>query len=466
MVFPKVVAGLATFPIFALFMAPAVVAPAVLALAPAAPASADEASFDDPAARVDETVLANGLRVYTLEDHSTPVVSFQIWVQVGSKDETRYTGLAHLFEHMMFKGSKRLGPEEHAQWIQRRGGRMNAFTSRDVTVYHEDITAESLPLVIDLEAERFGSLDLSDRMLESEREVVLEERRLRYEDRPNGRAYEALSALAWQAHPYRHPVIGWRSDVAEVPLEACRDFFDTYYAPNNYRIVIVGDFDTAETLAHVERAFGGFERGPEVVRPVRREPEQRGERRSTVTFEVQAPLVYAAWHAPKAGHEDSVTLDVASLVLSGGRSSRLYRALVYDEPLVNSVHAYYIEYMHAGLLYATAAVRPGGSIDAAEARMFEVIEEAAREGVELDEVEKAKRQLEVSLVGGLGTAHATADRIGREMSLFARVRPLAERIAEIRAVSAEDVQRALRKVIRTDQRSVVRLVPPTGEETP
>ncbi len=473
-VFPKVVAHLAAFLVFAPLMA----APLTAAALPAAPlmaaalaASADtapagEAGFDDPAARVKETVLANGLRVYTLEDHSTPVVSLQIWVQAGSKDETRYTGLAHLFEHMMFKGSKRLGPEEHARWIQRRGGRMNAFTSRDVTVYHEDITAESLPLVIDLEAERFGSLDLSDRMLESEREVVLEERRLKYEDRANGRAYEALSALAWQAHPYRHPVIGWRSDVAEVPLEACRAFFDTYYAPNNYQIVIVGDFDTAETLAHVERAFGGFERGPEVVRPVTREPEQRGERRATVAFEVQAPLVYAAWHAPKAGHEDSVTLDVASLVLSGGRSSRLYRALVYDEPLVNSVHAYYIEYMHAGLFYATAAVRPGGSIDAAEARMFEVIEEAVREGVEPDEVEKAKRQLEVSLVGGLGTAHATADRIGREISLFGRVRPLADRIAEIRAVSAEDVQRALREVIRTDQRSVVRVVPPTGEETP
>ncbi len=429
-----------------------------------ATAAAHAAPFDDPAARVRETILENGLRIYTLEDHSTPVVAFQIWVQVGSKDETRYTGLAHLFEHMMFKGSERLGPEEHAQWIQSRGGRLNAFTSRDVTVYHEDVTGESLPLVIDLEAERFGSLDLSDRMLESEREVVLEERRLKYEDRANGRAYEALSALAWQAHPYRHPVIGWRSDVVEVPLEACRAFFDTYYAPNNYMIVIVGDFDTEETLAHVERAFGGLPRGPEVVRPVTREPEQRGERRATVEFDVQAPLIYAAWHAPKAGQEDSIVLDVASLVLSGGRSSRLYRALVYDEPLVNSAHAYYIEYMHAGLYYATAAVRPGGSIEAAEAKMFEVIERAVEEGVDAAEVEKAKRQLEVSLVGGLDTAHAMADRIGREMSLFGYVRPLAERLEAIRAVTAEDVKRALGEVIRSDRRSVVRVVPPRGEE--
>jgi len=435
----------------------------------APPSVAGDAGFDDPAQRVRETVLDNGLKIYTLEDHSTPVVAFQVWVQVGSRDETRYTGLAHLFEHMMFKGSKRLGPEEHAQWIQRRGGRMNAFTSRDVTVYHEDVTGESLPLVIDLEAERFGSLDLSQRMLESEREVVLEERRLKYEDRANGRAYEALSALAWQAHPYRHPVIGWRSDVAEVPLEACRDFFDRYYAPNNYHIVIVGDFETEETLAHIERVFGALPRGPEVIRPVTREPEQRGERRATVEFEVQAPLVYSAWHAPEAGQPDSIALDVASLILSGGRSSRLYRAMVYDEPLVNSVSTYYIEYKDAGLYHAHASVRPGGSIEAVEQKLFEVIEQVVREGVEPEEVEKAKRQLEVSLLGRLGTAHAMADRVGREMSLFGRVRPLADRLDEVRAVTAEDVREALARVIRKDRRSVVHVVPPAkeaGEEAP
>ena len=172
-------------------------------IAGVAPAGASEPGFADPIDQLRETTLDNGLRVYTLEDHRTPVVSLQIWVQVGSKDETRYTGLAHLFEHMMFKGSENLGPEEHAQLVGSRGGRINAYTNRDVTVYHEDVTAESLPLVIDLEAERFGKLDVSEKTLTSEREVVLEERRLKYEDRANGRAYEALSALAWKSHTYR-----------------------------------------------------------------------------------------------------------------------------------------------------------------------------------------------------------------------------------------------------------------------
>ncbi|MCP5042710.1 MAG: insulinase family protein [bacterium] len=421
--------------------------------------AASASDFADPIHQLRETALDNGLRVYTLEDHTTPVVAFQIWVQVGSKDEARYTGLAHLFEHMMFKGSLGLGPERHAQLIQSRGGRLNAYTNRDVTVYHEDVTAESLPLVIDLEVERFGRLDLGERMLTSEREVVLEERRLKYEDRASGRAYEALGALAWKAHPYRHPVIGWRSDVAGVPLEACREFFETYYAPNNFVIVIVGDFETQETLAHVERTFGKLERGPDVVRSATVEPEQLGERRATIEFEVQTPLVYAAWHAPPAGDEDAVVLDVASQLLSAGRSSRLYRSLVYDAGLATHANAYYIEYLQAGLFYATAAVRPGQSIDETQRLLFAEIERAAQEGVDADEVEKAKRQLEVSLVDGLGTAHALASRIGLEISLFGRVRPLADRLAEIQRVTAQDVQRALRSVVRTDRRSVVRVIP-------
>jgi zinc protease len=424
---------------------------------------AQEGGFVDPVGALRGTVLDNGLRVYTLEDHRTPVVSFQIWVQAGSKDETRYTGLAHLFEHMMFKGSEHLGPERHAQLVQSRGGRINAFTNRDVTVYHEDVTAESLPLVIDLEAERFGSLNVGEKTLTSEREVVLEERRMRYEDRASGRAFEALSALAWQAHPYRWPVIGWRSDVEAVTVEASRAFFDTYYAPNNFIVVVVGDFETDETLAHVTRAFGALERGPDVVRSPTREPEQRGERRATVEFEVQASLVYAAWHAPPTGHEDGPALDVASQVLSGGRSSRLYRSLVYDAQVATYASAYYIEFMHAGLFYANAGVRPGESIDEVEALLFAEIGRAVREGVSEQEVAKAKQQLEVSLVRGMATNHALADRIGLEISFFGKVRSLQSRIDAIRQVTVADVDRVLQTYLKDERRSVVRVIPPVGD---
>ena len=206
-------------------------------------------TLEDPAERMLETRLSNGLVVLTLEDHSTPVVSFQMWVKVGSRDESRYTGLAHLFEHMMFKGSKNIGPEEHAQLINARGGRINAFTSRDYTVYFADVTSETLPLVIELEAERIANLDISEKTLGSERDVVLEERRMRTEDRPNGRAMEALMAHTFMAHPYRWPVIGWRSDIEQATLEACREFFGAYYSPNNIVIAIAGDFDAGEAAS-------------------------------------------------------------------------------------------------------------------------------------------------------------------------------------------------------------------------
>ncbi len=434
-----------------------------LVVANSGPLFAAESRFADPVEGLEVTTLENGLRVYTLEDHRTPVVSFQVWVQVGSRDETRYTGLAHLFEHMMFKGSEHLGPERHAQLVQSRGGQINAFTNRDVTVYHEDVTAESLPLVIDLEAERFANLDIGERTLASEREVVLEERRLKYEDRASGRAYETLSALAWQAHPYRWPVIGWRSDIEAVTVEACRVFFDTYYAPNNFIVVVVGDFETEETLSHIERSFGALERGPEVSRNPTREPEQSGERRAIVEFDVQTSLLFAAWHAPPTGHEDGPALDVASQILSGGRSSRLYRALVYEAQLATYAGAYYVEYMHAGLFYANAGVRPGQSIEEVETLLFSEIRRAAEEGVEEVEVAKAKRQLEVSLVRSLGTTHALANRIGLEISLFGRVRPLRERLEAIQRVTAQDVQRVLQTYLRDDQRSVVRVIPGTGE---
>src|SRR6185503_10127237 len=179
-----------------------------------------------------------------------------MWVKFGSRDEAGYTGLAHLFEHMMFNGSKHLGPEQHAELIAARGGSVNAYTSNDQTVYHDDVTRETLPLVIDLEYERLANLDISAKTLDRERQVVLEERRLRNEDSPMGRLYEALFSTVWQAIGYRTPVVGWRSDVEKATVEVCRKFFATYYAPNNIVVVITGDFDTDETLARIRRTLG------------------------------------------------------------------------------------------------------------------------------------------------------------------------------------------------------------------
>ena len=425
---------------------------------------ANEATtVQDPAKDLFLTELDNGLRVILLEDHRTPVVAFQLWVDAGSSDESFYTGIAHLFEHMMFKGSKNIPPELHAQLINERGGQINAYTSRDVTVYHEDVTAESLPLVIDLEAERFGNLSITDATLQSEREVVLEERRLRTEDTPDGRAFEALAATLWQAHPYRWPVIGWRSDVEAVTIEACQRFFDTYYAANNLTVVIVGDFETEATLAHVRRAFGRLKPAESIPRNPTTVVAQDGERRATVYFDAKIPLLYAGWHAPASGHPDAEPLDVTSEILSGGRSSRLYRSLVYDEEKALYAQGGYFEMREAGMFYAIAGARPGTSVEELETLFMAEIDRIAAEGVSQAELDKAKRQLEVGLVNGFTTNHAQASRIGYDILSFGRVRSIDERLDAIREVTIEDVQRVVSTYLRPRFRSVIHVVPSPEE---
>jgi zinc protease len=431
---------------------------ALLAMAPLGAVAAAQ-DVQDPALRTRTTVLPNGLTVLTLEDHSTPVVSFQVWVKVGSRDETSYTGLAHLFEHMMFRGTDRLDAEDHERLIESRGGRINAFTSRDVTVYFDDVASEHLPLVIELEAERLAHLDIGEASLASEREVVLEERRLRTEDSPQGRAYEALFALSFTAHPYRHPVIGWRSDVEAVGVEECRQFFDTYYAPNNLLIAVVGDFDEADTLARIERAFGGLRAAPSIPRDPTKEPEQRGERRAVVELA-------AAWHAPASGHEDADALDVASEILSSGRSSRLYRGLVYESQVALAAQGAYYEMRDAGIFYAFVSVRPDASIDDAERLLLEEIARLRSEPVTEAELDKAKRGLEVGLLDGLDRSHALAMRIARETVTLGRIRSLEERLEAIRGVTVADVQRVALRYLRDDRRSVVRVVAPAEASSP
>jgi zinc protease len=418
-----------------------------------------ETSIDDPALRTVETRLDNGLTVLTLEDHTTPVVSFQMWVRVGSRDEARLTGLAHLFEHMMFKGSAAIGPEEHGRLIASRGGRSNAYTTRDVTVYTAEVTSQALPLVIALEAERVANLDVTESTLDSEREVVIEERRMRTDDSPVGKGLEALFSLVFQAHPYRWPVIGWASDIANSTVAACHEFFEAYYVPNNITLVIVGDFDSEDTLEQIEQAFGPLRAVPSIPRNTTEEPKQDGVRRSQVHFDVRSPTLAMAWRAPRSGHADSESLDVLSQILSGGRSSRLYRRLIYTDEVALSAHGGYWELADAGVFYAYASIRPGESVERVEDLLLEEIAKLRDGPVDELELEKAKQQIEVSMVRQLSTNRAVANRIGYDATVLGRIRPLVERLAAIQAVSVADVQRVARDYLRNDRRNVVQVVP-------
>jgi zinc protease len=420
------------------------------------------APFQDPAQNARVTKLENGVTLLTLEDHTTPVVSFQIWVRVGSGDEARFTGLAHLFEHMMFRGSKHLAKEEHSRLIEERGGRINAYTTRDETVYFSDVTSEHLPLVVALEAERLANLRIDEETLAAERQVVIEERRFRTENDPQGRLFEALLALTWQAHPYRIPTVGWMSDLERMGVAECVAFFDEYYAANNLVVSMAGDFDSEEVLGLLRREFGGLRRAEHIERNPTEEPKQLGERRATVHFEVAGPVVAMAWHAPATGHADAEALDVASEILSSGRTSRLYRALVYDEPIALGAAGGYWELARAGIFFAYAQVRPDAGVDLAEERLVREIERLRIEPVSEAELAKAKRSLEVGLIAGQGSAHALASRIADDWIRLGRIRPLDERLARIRAVRVEDVQRVAEAWLVPEGRSVVQLVPPAA----
>jgi len=436
---------------------------AALALALSLFVAGPAAGLDDPAARTRLTELDNGLRILTLVDRTTPVVSFQSWVHVGSGDEARWTGLAHLFEHMMFRGSENVPGDLRDRLLRERGAQGNAYTSNDVTVYFEDATAEHLQLVIDLEAERLRHLVISSEVLDTERQVVLEERRMRSEDNPQGRLIEALLALSFTAHPYRTPTIGWKSDVEKVDAATCRDFFQRYYVPNNIVISIAGDFDEDAAIARLRERMGPMPRAADPPRNPTEEPRQRGERRAVVHVPVRSPLVGAAWHAPAAGHPDGHALDVLGEILSSGRTSRLQRKLVYEAQEAISAYGGYWELDHAGLFYVGAGVRPGIDPDRVERDLFAEIERLRAAPPSASELEKAKRGLEVSLISRLGTAHALASRNAEDLLTYGRIRSLDERLAAIRAVTAEDVRRVAQTYLPPEGRSVVHVIPGDGD---
>ena len=442
-------------------------------LGSAALASTDAATaavakpIDDPALRTRVTTLANGLTLLTLEDHATPTVSLQVWVKVGSGDESRFTGIAHLFEHMNFLSSKnlaKLGPEAYTRIVEERGGRINAYTSRDVTVYFEDVAPEHLPLMIALEGERFANLEVTEEALKAERQVVIEERRMRNENDPEGLAFETLMSLTYQAHPYRIPTVGWLSDLEKVNAADCQAFWNTYYAANNLVIAIAGDFDSAEALALIEKHFGSLRQVAAIPRNPQEEPTQNGERRAVAHFPVQAPIVLAGYPAPATGHADSDALDVAAGVLAGGRTSRMYRSLVFDAPLALAPQALYWELQRAGIFVVGATLRPGVDVAKAEQVIYAEVAGLAERPPSPAELGRAKRALEVAWIGGQGTSHALASRIAQDYVAYGRIESLEEKLGAIERVSAADVQRVVRQYLAPSKRSVVQVFPTAEPE--
>ena len=409
---------------------------------------------------VQEARLPNGLRVRMVPDHDSPVVSLYTFFQVGSRNERPgITGISHLFEHMMFNGAKKYGPKEFDEVLESNGGRSNAYTTHDVTVYYEDFAAEALDTVLDLESDRMRSLTIDDRSLKSEREVVKEERRLRVDNEPAGLMDEALHALVYEAHPYRWPVIGWMGDIEAIRREDCEAYFRTFYAPNNATLWVAGDFEPDRVLKAIRGAYGDIPKGPPVPVVVNAEPSQRGERRAELRHPSRAPSLVVAYRGPHVTDPDTLTLDVLQFILGVGEGSRLQRALVYGKRLAVNVGVDWSWRRDPGMFLFHLELQPDADVRAAEDALSAELRRVAEEGVEPREVEKARNNLRAHLLREFTSNSGRAHALGTyELFLGSWEHGFGLPEAYGR-IDAAKVQAAARRWLDPTQRSVVTLVP-------
>ena len=407
-----------------------------------------------------ETVLPNGLKVILLENHKAPLVTFQVWYRVGSRNEAwGKTGLSHMLEHMMFKGTEKIGPEEFSRIIQENGGNDNAFTSRDYTAYFENISADRVQVSIDLESDRMQNLLLREQDFRTERMVVMEERRLRTEDNPQANLQEHMEATAFLTSPYHWPTIGWKEDIERFTLEDLKAYYRTYYNPVNAILIVVGDFKREEFLPKIEKAFGSIPKGiaPNQERDV--DPKQTGERRVFIKKEAQLPYVVMGYHVPNLREPDSYALEVIAALLSAGKSSRFYQSLVREKRLVLSVDAdQSLLSRDPSLFYLSAELLPGKEVAEAEKALDQEVERLKKEFVGAHELEKAKNQIEASFIFSQDSLFYQGMLLAQhEISLTWRA--IDDYLPSIRKVSPEEIQRVARKYLIPDNRTVGILIP-------
>ena len=407
------------------------------------------------------TTLSNGLRVILSEDHSTPIVHVSVWYHVGSRDEKPgRTGFAHLFEHMMFKGSKNVQPESHTSIIASYGGRSNAYTQEDATVFWETLPSQYLPLALWLEADRMATLRVDRDAFEKEREVVKEERRLRVDNQPYGRLNEILFDHAFTTHPYKHATIGSMKDLEAASLQDVRDFHDTYYVPENAVVTVVGDFDSAQATQLVQQYFG---RVPKATRPVPRdipkEPEQTQERRATIQEEWPLPAVVIAYHVVYDGHPDSYPLHLTSKILFDGESARMTRDLVYDKRIAVAAFGSANILQDPNLFYAVAIVPAGQSLATVEHEMLAQFESLKTDGVTAHELERAKNQFMRDYIIGRETDEQKALHLAHAAVIHNDIRTADAEIDVFLNLATTDIQRVAKTYFTEKNRTVLYILP-------
>ena len=413
--------------------------------------------------RVDfkETTLKNGLRVITVEDHSAPVLALSITYNVGSRNERQgRTGFAHLFEHMMFKGSENIGSGEHFLLVFNNGGNMNGTTNEDRTNYFEILPANQLDLALFLESDRMKSLAITKENLDNQRNAVQEERRLGVDNQPYGKSDELQQQLIYDNFAYKHTVIGSMEDLNAATVEDVAAFFKMYYAPNNATLVLVGDFKTPEALAKIRSSFESIPRQPDPPSVDMTEPTQKAERRATVEDVLaRNARVDIAYKAVPGNTPDFYALQVLSAVLQSGQSSRLYQKLVKEKEMLTNVGGTMAERRGVGALYTEATLRPNVKTEDVEAAIYAEIDRLKKEPIADWELQKAKNTTRRNFVGGLQSSLVRAITLGQYATYYNDPSLINTRLDKVAAVTKEDVQRVANKYLLDTNRTVVITMP-------
>jgi zinc protease len=416
-------------------------------------------------AKVHQHVLANGMKILVKEDRRAPVVASMIWYRAGSMDEVNgTTGVAHMLEHMMFKGTPDVPPGEFSRTIARAGGRDNAFTNKDGTAYYQQLHKSKLALVLRLESDRMANLLLSEDEFAREIKVVMEERRLRTEDQPKSQLYEAFMATAYEAHPYRMPVVGWMNDLENMRVEDARDWHRHWYAPNNATLVVVGDVSAEEVFAEAQKCFGAIAARPLPLRKPQVEPAQFGAKRVVVKAAAELPYLLLGWHTPSLRDVEQdwepYALEMLAGVLDGSDAARLNRDLVREARVAITAGAGYDGINRGpGMFVMDATPAPGKTVEEVERALRAQIQRIVDAGVSDEELRRVKAQVTADLVFQLDSMFAQARQIGTLDNVGLPCDSLDLQARKLGQVTSAQVQEVARKYLVDDHLTVAALDP-------
>jgi len=411
-----------------------------------------------PPLNINERVLNNGLRVVSVQDNSSPSLTVQVLYDVGSKnDPDKRNGFAHLFEHLMFKSTKNMKSEMVDRLTEDVGGFNNAFTSDDVTNYYEVVPSNYLETLLWAESDRMVNLNVDEANFKSERAVVQEEFRQGVLAQPYGRFYEAIQTLSFNIHPYKRTTIGTIEDLEAASLKDAQNFYKTYYRPDNATLIVVGDFDQNQFNGWVDKYFGKIKKPSGAIpRVTEVEPDRTAEKRHTIKApNVPLPAVAITYLAPTAKDKDTAALRVASLILAGGESSRLYQELVYRQQIAQEASFSLDDHVDKGLMYFSATMASGKTPETGEKSLLAELKKMQDAPVTAKELEKAKNSLIASTIRSLETNEGKAFAIGSAVNLKGSAKAVNTKIAELQAVTAADVQRVMKKYFKDNNRVVI-----------